>query len=73
MSSDSPDELLRENKVLWPLSNSGVRMWRNRSEQEIREALAAKVVVAERQSRGSEASAAGKSMNGKSETSASVA
>ncbi|PQE26366.1 hypothetical protein CJF30_00001107 [Rutstroemia sp. NJR-2017a BBW] len=73
LSSDSPDELLRENKVLWPLSNSGVRMWRNRSEQEIREALAAKVVVAERQSRGSEASGTDKSLNGKSETSASVA
>ncbi|KAF7882780.1 uncharacterized protein EAF02_006143 [Botrytis sinoallii] len=39
------------NKVLWPLSNSGVRMWRNRDEKEIRDALAAKVVVADRKSR----------------------
>lgn len=42
---------MRENKVLWPLSNSGVRMWIHRDEKEIRDALAAKVVVADRKSR----------------------
>lgn len=51
VTEDTDEELMRENKVLWPLSNSGVRMWRNRDEKEIRDALAAKVVVADRKSR----------------------
>lgn len=34
-----------ENRVLWPLSSSGVGMWAGRSEADIRSALRAKVVV----------------------------
>ncbi|QSZ32494.1 hypothetical protein DSL72_002072 [Monilinia vaccinii-corymbosi] len=49
--ADTEGELMRENKVFWPLSNSGVRMWINRDEKDLRDALAQKVVVAERQSR----------------------
>lgn len=33
------------NKVLWPLSPSGVHLWRCRDEQDIREALKSKVIV----------------------------
>jgi putative membrane protein len=34
-----------DNQVLWPLSNSGCGEWRQRSEDDIRSALRAKVVV----------------------------
>ena len=34
-----------ENKILWPLSASGYRLWVNRPEGDIRSALRAKVVV----------------------------
>lgn len=59
VSADTEEELMRENKVLWPLSNSGVRMWRHRDEKEIRDALAQKVVVADRKSRDAFTSAGG--------------
>ncbi|TEY38147.1 hypothetical protein BOTCAL_0494g00010 [Botryotinia calthae] len=75
VTGDTDEELMRENKVLWPLSNSGVRMWRNRDEKEIRDALAAKVVVADRKSRdvftsaGEERASTARARSGKSDLS----
>ena len=54
-----------ENRVLWPLSNSGFQVWMHRGEEHVREAVKAKTELAFEARKEMEASAG--TMSGKSE------